>query len=109
MGRARARRADRVHRMDPGRTPTPPPLSGPARRQAGARGRPRAAQLMSVTIDTGGRSITVSRPDKALFPCGITKLDLARHYDAVAPTMLRHLADRPLTLERYPDGIEAQR
>jgi bifunctional non-homologous end joining protein LigD len=64
---------------------------------------------MSVTIEANGRSIKVSRPDKALFPCGITKLDLARHYEAVGDTMVHHIADRPLTLERYPDGIEAQR
>ncbi|HXO08673.1 MAG TPA: non-homologous end-joining DNA ligase [Solirubrobacteraceae bacterium] len=64
---------------------------------------------MSVTIDVGGRPVKVSRPDKALFPCGITKLDLARHYDAVGARMVHHIADRPLTLERYPDGIEAQR
>ena len=64
---------------------------------------------MSVTIEADGRSVSVSRPDKALFPCGITKLDLSRHYDAVAARMLVHIADRPLTLERYPDGIDAQR
>jgi bifunctional non-homologous end joining protein LigD len=64
---------------------------------------------MSVTIDVGGRPVKVSRPEKELFPCGITKLDLARHYDAVGARMVHHIADRPLTLERYPDGIEAQR
>jgi bifunctional non-homologous end joining protein LigD len=64
---------------------------------------------MSVTIEADGREVTISRPDKSLFPCGITKLELARHYEAVAPALLSHIADRPLTLERYPDGIEAQR
>jgi bifunctional non-homologous end joining protein LigD len=54
-------------------------------------------------------SVTISRPDKALFPDGITKADLAGYYEAVAPAMLPHLAGRPLNLERYPDGIEAQR
>jgi bifunctional non-homologous end joining protein LigD len=64
---------------------------------------------MSATIEAGGRAVKISRPDKALFPCGITKLDLASHYEAVADRMLPHIAERPLTLERYPDGIEAQR
>jgi bifunctional non-homologous end joining protein LigD len=53
--------------------------------------------------------VQISRPDKPLFGAGITKLDLARHYGAVAPVMLPHIFDRPLTLERYPDGIHGER
>jgi bifunctional non-homologous end joining protein LigD len=64
---------------------------------------------MSTEIRAGRRTVQISRPDKALFPCGLTKLELARYYDAVAPAMLGHLADRPLNLERYPNGIEGQR
>jgi bifunctional non-homologous end joining protein LigD len=64
---------------------------------------------MTVTIKAGRRTVTISRPDKALFPCGITKADLARYYERVASAMLPHLAARPLNLERYPDGIEGQR
>jgi bifunctional non-homologous end joining protein LigD len=64
---------------------------------------------MSLTIEAGGRSVKVSRPDKPLFPCGITKGQLARYYDQVADVMLPHIADRPLTLERFPDGIEGNR
>jgi bifunctional non-homologous end joining protein LigD len=64
---------------------------------------------MSVEIRAGRRTVQISRPDKALFSCGITKADLARYYDRVAGAMLPHLADRPLNLERYPDGIEGQR
>src|SRR5439155_18080667 len=54
-------------------------------------------------------TVQVSRPDKRLFPCGITKADLAAYHEAVAPVMLPHLAGRPLNLERYPDGIEGHR
>jgi bifunctional non-homologous end joining protein LigD len=64
---------------------------------------------MSLAIRAGRRTVEISRPEKALFPCGITKGDLARYYDRVAGAMLPHLADRPLNLERYPDGIERQR
>ena len=64
---------------------------------------------MSLTIEAGRRKVEISRPDKRLFPDGITKADLARYYEAVAGAMLPHLARRPLNLERYPDGIEAQR
>ncbi|MQM27374.1 ATP-dependent DNA ligase [Glycomyces sp. NEAU-7082] len=48
----------------------------------------------------------VSSPDKELFPGeGITKADLIGHYRTVAAAMLPHLAGRPLTLRRYPEGI----
>ena len=64
---------------------------------------------MSVEIRAGRRSVPISRPDKPLFPSGITKADLARYYERVAGTMLAHIKDRPLNLERYPDGIEGHR
>src|SRR5690348_16868845 len=55
-------------------------------------------------IRAGRRSVEISRGDKELFP-GITKLDLASYYADIADTMLPLVADRPLNLERYPDGI----
>jgi bifunctional non-homologous end joining protein LigD len=61
---------------------------------------------MSLEIRTGRRTVEISRPDKPLFPCGITKADLARYYEQVADTMLSHITGHPLNLERYPDGIE---
>src|SRR3954454_9623600 len=57
-----------------------------------------------------GREIEISRPEKVLFPeDGITKGDLIEYYARVAPHMLPHLRDRPLTLERYPNGIGTKR
>ncbi|WP_333734533.1 non-homologous end-joining DNA ligase [Streptomyces sp. IBSBF 3010] len=51
----------------------------------------------------------ISRPDKVLFPDdGLTKADLAGYYRTVARRMLPHLRDRPLMLERFPDGIGGQ-
>lgn len=48
----------------------------------------------------------ITHPEKVLFPeDGVTKADLAAYYDAVAPVMLPHLRGRPLTLERFPNGI----
>ena len=64
---------------------------------------------MSLAIRAGRRTVEISRPDKVLFPPGITKADLAGYYEQVAEAMLPHLADRPLNYERFPDGIEAQR
>jgi bifunctional non-homologous end joining protein LigD len=51
----------------------------------------------------------ITHPDKLLFPDdGITKGDLADYYETVAPVMLPHLRGRPITMERYPQGINAK-
>jgi bifunctional non-homologous end joining protein LigD len=51
----------------------------------------------------------LANPDKVLFPKdGITKRDIWDYYTSVSDVMLAHLAGRPLTLQRYPDGIEGQ-
>jgi bifunctional non-homologous end joining protein LigD len=64
---------------------------------------------LSLSIRAGRRTVEISRPDKVLFPPGITKADLARYYERVAGAMLPHLARRPLNYERFPDGIDGQR
>lgn len=48
--------------------------------------------------------ITVTNPDRVLDPAGITKIQLARYFESVAQWMLPHLAGRPLTLVRCPQG-----
>lgn len=51
-------------------------------------------------------SVTISHPDKVLFPDdGITKGDLAAYYEAIAPVMVPHLSGRPITMERFHRGI----
>src|SRR5439155_2258088 len=66
------------------------------------------SEVGEITLD--GRAVTLSNEDKILFPDDtVTKLDLIRYYEQVAPAMLPHLAGRPLTMERFPDGINAQR
>ena len=51
----------------------------------------------------------ISHPEKVLFPDdGITKGELAAYYEMVAPWMLPHVAGRPLTLIRCPDGYDAE-
>jgi bifunctional non-homologous end joining protein LigD len=53
--------------------------------------------------------VRITRPAKVLFPAGgITKHDLIEYYRRIAPWMLPHLRDRPLAMERYPDGIDKQ-
>ncbi|MDQ6826048.1 MAG: non-homologous end-joining DNA ligase [Candidatus Eremiobacteraeota bacterium] len=55
-----------------------------------------------------GRKLTISNFDKILWPQdGITKGDLITYYRTVSPYLIPHLKDRPLTLQRYPNGIEA--
>ncbi len=58
-------------------------------------------------IRHGRRSIEITHPGKPLFrQPNITKLDLARHYERVAPAMLPHLKRRPLALQSFPNGID---
>ena len=53
--------------------------------------------------------IEVSNADRVLFPrAGVTKGDVVAHYYRVAPAMLPHVVDRPLTLVRYPRGLAGQ-
>jgi bifunctional non-homologous end joining protein LigD len=48
----------------------------------------------------------ITHPEKVLFPDdGITKGELAAYYEAVAPVMVPHIRDRPVTMERFPAGI----
>jgi bifunctional non-homologous end joining protein LigD len=48
----------------------------------------------------------ITHPEKVLFPDdGITKGDLAAYYEAIAPVMLPHIRNRPVTMERYPAGV----
>ncbi len=56
-----------------------------------------------------GRTLAVSNLDKVLYPkAGFTKGDLIHYYIQIAPVLLPHLKDRPLTMKRYPDGVEAE-
>jgi bifunctional non-homologous end joining protein LigD len=55
------------------------------------------------------RTVNVTNPRKVFWPDeGYTKSDLIEYYDAVAPWLLPYLADRPLVLTRYPDGIKGK-
>jgi len=57
----------------------------------------------------GRRVVETSNEDKVLFPeSGLTKGELIDYYEGVAEHILPHLRQRPLVLERYPDGIEAE-
>ncbi|HWL96638.1 MAG TPA: non-homologous end-joining DNA ligase [Nocardioidaceae bacterium] len=58
-------------------------------------------------VDVAG--VEISKPDKVLFPeDDISKRDLAEYYSAVAEVMVPHLRDRPVNMQRFPDGIDGQ-
>ena len=52
------------------------------------------------------RPLKLSNLDKVFFPDGTTKGDLVQYYASIAPVLLPHLAGRPLSMSRYPDGID---
>lgn len=60
-------------------------------------------------LHVGRRRVSISHPDKALFSAPeVTKLGLARYYEAVGEAMVPHVRGRPLALEVFPDGIEGK-
>jgi bifunctional non-homologous end joining protein LigD len=65
------------------------------------------ARRTVTAVEVGGHGLEVSNWDKVLFPAdGYTKGDLVTYYRTVAPQLLPHVAGRPLTLQRYPDGVD---
>lgn len=67
---------------------------------AGARGRG------SIAVEIEGRRIVLKNLDKVFYPeAGFTKGDVLDYYARAAPALLAHLAGRPLTLKRYPEGV----
>jgi bifunctional non-homologous end joining protein LigD len=110
--------------VGPRRQPAPPgagekPLhvARPRRQPAPRRGRGAAAGSYEVVhetkhhveIEVQGRTLRLSNREKAIYPgVGFTKGQLIDYYIAVAPFMLPHLAGRPITLKRYPGGVEQQ-
>lgn len=60
-----------------------------------------------VHVDVEGRELSLSNLDKVMYPeVGFTKGQVIDYYTRVAPVLLPHLRDRPLTLKRYPNGVE---
>jgi bifunctional non-homologous end joining protein LigD len=62
-----------------------------------------------VEVDVEGRRLSLSNLDKVLYPAvGFTKGQVIDYYTRIAPAVLPHLRDRPLTLKRYPNGVDSQ-
>jgi bifunctional non-homologous end joining protein LigD len=63
----------------------------------------------NVLVEVEGKRIRLSNLDKVLYPdAGFTKAQVIDYYSRVAPFLLPHLKDRPVTLRRFPDGVTGQ-
>jgi len=63
---------------------------------------------LAPTVIVEGRELKLSNLDKVLYPAvGFTKGEVIDYYSRIAPVLLPHVGDRPLTLLRYPEGVEA--
>ncbi|MET1073857.1 MAG: non-homologous end-joining DNA ligase [Umezawaea sp.] len=61
----------------------------------------------AATVRVDGRVLRLSNLGKVLFPeHGFTKAEVIDYYSRIAPVLLPHLAGRPVTLRRYPDGVD---
>jgi bifunctional non-homologous end joining protein LigD len=69
----------------------------------------KSASAKKAAGDQTFHGIKLSNPDKVYYPdIGLTKLDLARYYEAVARAMLPYVVNRPISLVRCPEGIEGE-
>ncbi|MFC0545874.1 non-homologous end-joining DNA ligase [Kutzneria chonburiensis] len=63
----------------------------------------------STTVEVDGRRLKLTNLEKILYPSdGFTKAHVIDYYRQVAPVLLAHLAERPVTLKRFPDGVDSQ-
>ncbi len=61
----------------------------------------------SIRTRVGDRELSVSNLEKVFYPqTGFTKGQVIEYYSRIAPAMLPHVRDRPLTMKRYPDGVD---
>jgi len=62
-----------------------------------------------VVVDVEGRTLTLTNLAKVLYPdAGFTKAQVIDYYQRIAPALLPHIAGRPLTFKRYPDGVTGE-
>jgi bifunctional non-homologous end joining protein LigD len=62
-----------------------------------------------VAVQVDGRSLVLSNLDKVLYPAaGFSKAQVIDYYQRIAPALLPHIAGRPVTIKRYPDGVDGQ-
>ena len=63
----------------------------------------------STVVEVDGRKLSLSNLEKVLYPAaGFTKGQVIDYYVRIAPVLLPHLEGRPLTLKRYPEGVNQE-
>jgi bifunctional non-homologous end joining protein LigD len=63
----------------------------------------------TLEVEVEGRRLKLSNLEKVLYPAvGFTKGQVIDYYTRIAPVLLPHLRGRPLTLKRYPDGVDGE-
>src|SRR3954470_23234148 len=66
------------------------------------------AAATKAEVAVAGRRLVLSNLDKVLYPdAHFTKAEVIDYYSRIAPVLLPHLEGRPLTLKRYPNGVDA--
>ena len=66
-----------------------------------------SARRDTVNVDVDGHLVRITTPERVLYPrTGFTKAQMLEYDAAVAPALLPHLADRPASLRRLPEGVE---
>src|SRR3984957_14423537 len=62
-----------------------------------------------IAVQVDGRDLTLTNLAKVLYPAaGFTKAEVLDYYQRISPVLLPHIAGRPMTLKRYPDGVDGQ-
>src|SRR5271157_4928905 len=75
-------------------------------RRASFQRREAMAQNKDIVVDIAGKHLKVSNLDKVLYPeVGFTKGQVIDYFVRIAPVLLPHLHGRPLTMKRYPNGV----
>jgi bifunctional non-homologous end joining protein LigD len=67
------------------------------------------AEAKKVTVEVDGHNLALSNLNKVLYPAaGFTKAQVIDYYQRIAPALLPYIAGRPVTIKRYPDGVDGK-